>query len=206
LHRQPQEADDAQARKFETDALKRAQSIRNGLIIALLALCPIRLKNFAGLEIGRTIRMVKDRWWIVLPRQTTKIYEQDERPVPSFLNPFMDFYVNEARLVLAALGDGNSEALWLSMISGSAMTKKPIGTLVSKITFQTLGVDVSRHLFRTAAATSAAAYSPSLPHLASALLGHSDTDVTEEHYIKVQSINASSIFAEIVQIYRAADS
>jgi hypothetical protein len=32
----------------------RAKGVRNGLMIAILALCPIRLKNFAALELGRT--------------------------------------------------------------------------------------------------------------------------------------------------------
>ena len=36
-------------------------------MIALLAVCPIRLKNFAALEIGRTFREVEGSWWIVLP-------------------------------------------------------------------------------------------------------------------------------------------
>ena len=36
--------------------LKRARLVRNGLMIALLALCPIRLKNFASLELGSSVR------------------------------------------------------------------------------------------------------------------------------------------------------
>ena len=34
--------------------LRRALLVRNGLMVALLALCPIRLKNFAALEMGRS--------------------------------------------------------------------------------------------------------------------------------------------------------
>ena len=34
--------------------LARACQVRNGLMVALLALCPIRRKNFAALEIGRS--------------------------------------------------------------------------------------------------------------------------------------------------------
>jgi hypothetical protein len=45
----------------------------SGLMLALLALCPIRLKNFAALEIGTSFRLVKGRWWIVLPGPSTKI-------------------------------------------------------------------------------------------------------------------------------------
>jgi hypothetical protein len=34
--------------------LTRARMVRNGLMLALLAQCPIRLKNFAALQIGRS--------------------------------------------------------------------------------------------------------------------------------------------------------
>jgi integrase len=61
------------------------------------------------------------------------------------------------------------------------LTKKKLGTLVSKITLATIGVDVSPHLFRTAAASTAAAYGSNTSHLASALLNHTDPRVTEAH-------------------------
>jgi hypothetical protein len=35
--------------------LARARMVRNGLMVALLACCPVRLKNFAALEIGRVL-------------------------------------------------------------------------------------------------------------------------------------------------------
>ena len=81
------------------------------------------------------------------------------------------------------------------------MTKKNLGTLISKITLKTLGVDVSPHLFRTAAATTAAAYGGNTPHLASAVLGHTDPRVTEEHYNRASSVSASKIYAEIVSTF-----
>ena len=47
------------------------------------------------------------------------------------------------------------------------MTKKNLlGTLISKMTLRTLGVDVSPHLFRTAGATTAAIYGSDTPHFA----------------------------------------
>ena len=79
------------------------------------------------------------------------------------------------------------------------MTKKNLGTLISKITHQTLGVDVSPHLFRTAGATTAAMYGGDTPHLASALLGHTDRKVTEEHYTRTTSINAAKTYAALIQ-------
>ena len=77
------------------------------------------------------------------------------------------------------------------------MTPKNLGILISRITFETLGVDVSPHLFRTAAASTAAAYGGKTPHLASAVLHHTDPRVTEQHYNRASSVSASKIYAEI---------
>ena len=81
------------------------------------------------------------------------------------------------------------------------MTKKNLGTLVSRVTRETIGVDVSPHLFRTAAASTAAMYGGATPHLASALLGHTDPRVTEEHYNRASSFSASRIYAEITEFF-----
>ena len=62
----------AEAKQLAKNDLDRARGVRNGLMIALLAHCPMRIKNFATLEIGRTFRQVQDSWWIALPRQSTK--------------------------------------------------------------------------------------------------------------------------------------
>ena len=39
--------------------LARAYQVRNGLMVALLALCPIRRKNFVALEIGRSFVKIR---------------------------------------------------------------------------------------------------------------------------------------------------
>jgi integrase len=85
------------------------------------------------------------------------------------------------------------------------MTPKNVGTLISKITFETLGVGVSPHLFRTAAASTAAAYGGNIPHLASALLNHTDPRVTEEHYNRASSVSASKIYAEMINSFYSRD-
>jgi integrase len=187
----------AEAQEFATTDLARARRVRNGLMIALLALCPIRLKNFAALEIGQTFKEVHGRWWIALPGHMTKSGRPDERPVPARLNRYIDVYLNQSRPVL--LGSRPpTNALWVSSTTGGRLTTKNLGTLTSKITFETLGVDVSPHLFRTAAASTAAAYGGNTPHLASALLNHTDPRVTEEHYNRASTMSAAAAYARII--------
>jgi hypothetical protein len=56
-----------EAEAFSRYPFKRAIGIRNGLLIALLAVCPIRIKNYAALEIGVTFKEERGSWWIALP-------------------------------------------------------------------------------------------------------------------------------------------
>ncbi len=82
------------------------------------------------------------------------------------------------------------------------MTRKNIGMLISKVTRETVGVDVSPHLFRTAAASTAAMYGANTPHLASALLNHTDPRVTEEHYNRASTMSAAGVYARIISGFR----
>jgi integrase len=191
-----------QANSSATSDHKCAEGVRNGLMIALLALCPIRLKNFAALEIGQTIRDIDGSWWIVLPARSTKSGRADERRLPSFMKSYIDDYLSQSRPALLRSG-APTHAMWLSSVTGAPMRKKSIGVLVSKITLETLGVDVSPHLFRTAAASTAATYGGGgMPHLASALLNHTDPRITEEHYNRATSMSAATTFAQLIRTIR----
>jgi integrase len=189
-----------EAEMFGKTRLARAVGVRNGLLIALLALHPIRIKNFAALNIADTLTNVDGRWWLHIPSDDTKSHRIDERQVPEFMTDIVTTYVETHRPVLCR-GDEHS-ALWVSSTTGRQMTTKNLGTLISKLTRETIGVDVSPHLFRTAGASTAAIYCGSHPHLASALLNHRDPRVTEEHYNRATSISASEEYAVITKSYR----
>jgi len=190
-----------EAERFARHDLARARGVRNGLMIALLALCPIRPKNFAGLEIGHTFKEVDGSWWITLPAHLTKSRRRDERRVSALLNRFIELYLNQSRPLLLK-SSPPTNALWISSTTGRRMTTKNLGTLISKITLETIGVDVSPHLFRTAAASTAAAHGGNTPHLASALLNHTDPRVTEEHYKRASSVSAATEYARIISEFR----
>jgi integrase len=168
-------------------------------MLALLALCPIRPKNFAALEIGQTFKQVRGRWWVTLPGRNTKMRQPEEHPIAAWLNPYIDLYLNEARQILLAPSKPATNALWISCRTRRPMTERKVGTLISRITQETIGLAISPHLFRTAGATTAADSRNDMPHLASALLGHKDPRVTEEHYNRASSLNAAKDYAAIVR-------
>jgi len=190
----------AEAQEFAKTEFARARGVRNGLIIALLAFCPIRLKNFASLEIGYTFKEACGTWWIALPGVATKSRRPDERRVPELLNPSIDVYLNQSRPVLLR-EKSTTDALWISAKTSGPVNAIYLSSLISQVTLQAVGVAVSPHLFRTAAASTAAAYGGNTPHLASALLNHTDPRVTEEHYNRASSMSASKVYATITDSF-----
>ncbi len=180
--------------------LARACQARNGLMVALLALCPIRLKNFAALEIGRSFVKTQDRWWIILSASETKENRPDERPINELLTPIIGRYLGQYRPVLAGIGNPPS-ALWLSSSTGAAMSYRRVRGVLSSTTLATIGVEVNPHLFRTCAASTAASYGGENPHLASALLHHTHPSVTDAHYNRATSLSASESLRQIVRQY-----
>jgi integrase len=191
-----------EAEMFGKTPVARAMGVRNGLLIALLALHPIRIENFAALAIANTFVNVDGRWWLHVPADDTKSNLVDQRQVPEFITDAVNKYVNTHRMVLNC-GNAEQAALWISSTTGRQMTTKNLGTLISKLTRQTIGVDVSPHLFRTAGVSTAAVYGGKYPHLGSALLGHRDPGVTEEHYNRATSLEAGDIYAAITEAYRS---
>jgi hypothetical protein len=110
-----------EAIEFTKNDLARAVGVRNGLMIALLAVCPIRLKNFAGLEIGVTLKEIHGSWWITLPSSSTKSRRADERRVPECLNRCIEFYLTHSRPFLLRSRSA-SNALWISSTTGEPLS------------------------------------------------------------------------------------
>jgi integrase len=183
--------------------LQRARQFRNGLLVALLASHPIRLKNLAELELGRTFRKVDNDWWIVLPATETKEKRRDERKVDASLLPWIDKYLKKYRQSLNGRKKVDDRFLWSSS-RGGRITDDAIERAIKATTLVSVGVDVCPHLFRTSAASTVAASAPSTPGLAAALLHHIDPNVTEEHYNRARSIDAARAFSALIRNLGAA--
>jgi integrase/recombinase XerD len=180
--------------------IDRARRYRNGLMIALLGCCPIRVKNFAALELGQTFLQIKGAWWIVLEASMTKEGRPDERPVPQFLTPFIDTYLKIHRPALQHKSPRTS-ALWLSRC-GTPMKQSAVQDMIPEIVLATTGVRVPPHYFRMSAASTAAIYAPDMPGLGSALLHHTDPRMAETHYNRAGSFSAAAAYSAVIDLYR----
>ena len=115
----------------------------------MLGFHPIRRKNFAALEIGRSLVKIRGRWWIVLSAAETKENRADERRVNKLLIPFIDRYLDQYRPVLIR-PDSPPSVLWLSSRHAARIADKYVATLIGATTLSpTVGVKLSPHLFRT---------------------------------------------------------
>jgi hypothetical protein len=192
-----------EASNCEEAAKAQALGIRDGLMLALWPLFPFRRKNFGALEIGTTFSRVRSTWWITLTSDMTKERRADERRIHDWLIPYVEEYLNVARPILLN-GAEHTDALWISS-TGRPMSPRDVGKSISKVTVRTVGVNVSPHLFRTSAATTASLECPTMPHLASALLDHTDPRVTEKNYIRKSSIQAAQAFAALIRKRRGLE-
>src|SRR5713226_4638013 len=112
-----------EAEMFGKTALACAIGVRNGLLIALLAFHPIRIKNFAGLTIADTFINIDGRWWLHIPSDDTKSHRVDERQVPEFITDVVNGYIKTYRPVLCR-GNAEQLALWISSSTGGQLTTK----------------------------------------------------------------------------------
>jgi site-specific recombinase XerD len=193
----------AEAEMSNRPKLTRARIFRNGLMIALLAHCPIRRKNFAALEIGRSFVNVDGTWWIVLTAAETKEKREDERPVPAELTKAIERYLKVYRPILAR-GEVRSDALWMAW-DGKPMSCASVAETITETTRMTIGVSVSPHLFRTAAATTLATRAGDKPHVGGAILHHRPGPVTQQHYNRSSCMTAGNSLAAVNQGYRRAN-
>jgi integrase len=178
--------------KHLTD-LGSARLVRDGLMIALLALCPIRLRNLAELGLGRQLRRVGDTWWIILAADETKTGRPDERPAPQVVAEAIEQWLGHWRSVFHPSDD----AFWPS-IKGGALAYTYVGHIITETTRRELGVAVNPHLFRDCAVYTVAINAGDRMGVASGLLQHTDQRTVDKYYNKGATIGAVRRYQQIL--------
>jgi integrase/recombinase XerD len=72
-------------------------SFRDGLIIAMLALIPLRRRTLAALRIGKHLVRSGDVWVLDIPAEDIKTKRPTEYPISAELSERIDFYLNQIR-------------------------------------------------------------------------------------------------------------
>jgi integrase/recombinase XerD len=172
------------------DPLNAAIAYRDGLMIALLAIVPLRRRNLAGLRLGETLLRQPSQWLISFGEDDTKTHTVFETALPAILGPYLDRYLAEHRVYLeqrtGRWSDPLGNALWASK-DGSPMTQIALYDRIRARTQAAFGEAMNPHLFRDAAASTLAVADPGRVRVAAPLLGHRSFKTTERHYLQAQA-------------------
>jgi integrase len=184
--------EEAEIRELVTmaDAVK----YRDGLIIALFGYVPLRHKNMAALEIGRDVLKEGDTWSIVIPPEDNKTGVHIEFELPQLLLEPFSIYLSRVRLRMLRR---HSQALWVSP-KGGPLAYSALGPVMTRHTTERLGIRVTPHDARDAAATTWAIAAPDQVGVARDLLGHSDLRMTTKHYNRARGIEASRAHRRLI--------
>ena len=172
---------------------------RDGLIIALLALIPLRLRTLTALRIGKHLVQSGNQWALDIPAKDIKTKRPLDYPISAELSGRIDLYLNQFRCRIR--GAGAHDYLWASSRRGP-MDDGSIFNTVRRHTREALGFPVNLHRFRRAAATLWSTRDPANVRGVKDLLGHASFGTTEKHYIMAQSRLAGRALARTIENFR----
>lgn len=178
------------------NALTAARRRRNGVMIAVLSLLPIRRNAFCNIELDRHVDPGPP-FRITVDADLSKTGVPWSAECPDVLHPLLIDYLQNVRPYLARRSAGDDRALWLND-QGKRFAPNTMTACISDATRRQLGVAISPHLFRDAAATTMASKSPGDARAVRDLLGHKGFDVVDKHYNHAKMIDASRLYARLV--------
>lgn len=177
----------------------RAIDFRDGLIIALLALRPMRRKNFAALKLDVNVIEVNGIWRLRLSPDETKTHNRIDVAWPDDLIGPLEIYLAVHRPVLMSIAGRwqkpIADALWVSS-NGSPLTEMGFYQQVTKRTMEAFGRSINPHKFRHIAASTIALEDSIHVRVGASILGHSTFRTTEQYYIMAQSAQAHDLFVD----------
>ena len=152
-----------EARQSAKTDFDRARGLRNGLDDRVAGFCAQSgLRTLPRLSSTILSSRSGESWWIAFARNRNKNWNGRRAARAHVAYSLRRDVPHRGHAVLC--GSQSSEtALWISSTTGRRMTANNMATLISKLTLETLGVSVSPHLFRTSAASTAAAYGGDTP-------------------------------------------
>jgi integrase len=168
---------------------------RDGLLIAFLALVPLRSRTLTALRIDPHLAKVGEFWELDIPARDTKTGCALDYRLSKEFSARIDLYLERFRRSIP--GADKHAGLWPSLQS-RPMCSHAIYGAAYKRTKKGLGFGVTLHRFRHAAASFWSANDPVNVRGIKDLLGHKSFKTTEGHYIMAQSRLAGRALARAI--------
>ena len=193
-----------------THGMYKATRYRDGLMIALLISCPVRIRNLMMIEVGRHLTFDGRRHLLRFETDETKTGRPHDVELPRELSPRIERYLEVHRPTLLAASRRadparaeRETALWISRW-GIALEDKGARAQIKLRTAAAFGAHVWPHLFRDCAVTELVDSAPAEIGIAPDLLGHGSLRTTQKHYIKAAGMTAHRAVQEKLAAARKA--
>jgi integrase/recombinase XerD len=173
------------------------EGLRNGAMIALLALMPLRRRALANLRLGESLFVSDNGITVALPADLTKSGRPWEAAVPAASLPALRRFLEDARPFLLARGDPAERHLWIGK-KGTPLAESSVGSTIAEAVLNVTGVRVPPHFFRDAAATTLARHSSQAASMIRPILAQSSARTAERHYNHAQTKEAGRDYAALV--------
>lgn len=183
------------ANEFKGPSKETALDYRDGLMLLVLAYAPLRRKNLAGLEVGRTLIKAGDAWTITLLAKETKSRIDEEYALPVYVSRYIDRYLLIHRPTIFGSSTHNG---FFASAKGRALPPDGAYQAICQRTLAEFGVEVNPHLIRDGAQTMWALENPKQIRASGALLGHADPKTGERHYNQAKSTSAARQLAAAI--------
>ena len=179
---------------------QREIQYRDGLLLALISLWPIRRRSLASLTASRHVEFDAAGVNLLLYPEDTKSKQAESFRIPEELLPYLERYLREIRPRL--VGRNDHDGLWPSL-KCCPLTAGRIYDIVRARTYAKFGKAMGLHDFRRAAATFIATDAPDKVGLIPGVLQHASPEVGEQHYNLARSMEASRRHAAHLERTRA---
>jgi integrase len=179
--------------------IKAAISARLAVAIAILTFAPVRLANLVTIKFGENLIKpggLHTPYWLVFPNYDVKNRIDLNFKFDPPITDLIDEYIHEFRPTLLR----GSNASWLFPGEGhKPKTTLMFGKQITVRIQKAIGLSITPHQFRHAAAAIYLKHRPGDYETVRRLLGHRDINTTVRFYCGLQSIEATEQFGRIIR-------
>lgn len=194
----------AEANAQVTQPYHAAVTAQLACAIALLLVAPMRLKNLASLRQGVEILRPGGAGGLLqihIAGHDVKNNVELEYPLPRAVSMMLDHYNAKHRPHLL-----NPETIWLFPGEGGLHKgKRNLGQQLKERVYKEIGISITAHQFRHAAAAWLLLADPGNYELVRRVLGHKDMNTTTRFYVGLESMPAMRRYQQILYGHGAAD-
>jgi hypothetical protein len=190
----------SQARLAKDHApIKAAVTSQLAVAIAILSFAPVRLSNLVSIMLDQNLIKpggLNTPYWLVFPHYDVKNRVDLNFKFDQHLTDLIDEYVHEFRPIL--LRGTNSSWLFPGE-GGEPKVRLALGTQITGRIEKAVGLRITPHQFRHAAAAVYLKHRPGDYETVRRLLGHRSIDTTIKFYCGLETMHATEQFGKLIR-------